>query len=311
MSPLLRLERAIAHRDQRGILVNHMRAWLDRGRPALGLAGLAAALWLWFTGRLGRLGERPRAIRAAAIVAFFLGVVSSNVTLVLVIVEDKILGFTENGNPAVDLAYFVIGVGLREEVSKLLLFLPLVPILRRRGNRLDTLAIAAIVGLGFAADENLGYLEHGIGTTALARFLTANFAHMAMTGLVGISLYDALERRRPPETFSQTLALIVVLHGAYDFLLSNALVADVSFLSMTIFIILTRMFLSDVASVRRSDAGSPLLTAFGRAVACVTGASFVYAAALVGPLHAAQILALGLLGEAIMIYMFTLEFGKL
>ena len=35
---------------------------------------------------------------------------------------------------------FVFGVGLREEASKLLLFVPLLPLLRRWGDRLDVLA---------------------------------------------------------------------------------------------------------------------------------------------------------------------------
>ena len=185
VSPDVRYELAVHERDWRAavrVLPVLYRARLDL--RLLWLAAVAALAWGFFSARLGQIGQRPRFRAPIYLAAFALGVLSVAPTLFLVAFEQARLHLVETGDVARDLIFFVFGVGLREEGSKLLLFAPLLPLLRRYGTKLDVLVAGAFVGLGFAAEENLGYLADKDLRTGLARFLTANFLHMAMTGIL-------------------------------------------------------------------------------------------------------------------------------
>lgn len=276
--------------------------------PSLSSTGLvmstiAALGWAFFLARLGKAGARPAFRLPLYVVAFGLGVLSVIPTMFLVTIEEAKLRLVETGDPARDVLFFVFGVGLREELSKLLLFLPLLPILRRWGDKLDVLVCGAMVGLGFAAEENLGYLAHENLTTGLSRFLTANFFHMALTGTLASALDDFVsDREKHAADFMRTSLFIVGIHGGYDFLLTQSS----SYFAMTAFVFLTRLFLGavDVAR-RRADRGITPLHAFVLAVATVTGVSLAYATIAVGPQAALLVMGGGLLGEAIIVYVFV------
>ena len=187
----------------------------------------------------------------------------------------------------------------------MLLFLPLIPLLRKRGDKLDVLVCGAMVGLGFAAEENLGYLASGDLHTGLGRFLTANFMHMAMTAIIAAAFDELL---RDPEKhaaeFSRTTLMVIAMHGAYDFLLSHEEYGG-SYFAMAVFFLLVRMFLGAVSHARRkADRNLTLTQAFVLAVAVVTGTSAVYAVAAVGPVQGALVMTEGLLGVAILVYAF-------
>jgi hypothetical protein len=108
--------------------------------------------------------------------------------------------------------------------------------------------------------------------------------------------------------FSVTFLTVVGLHGAYDFFAASPAIGDLSFLSVVVFVILTRQFLAAVLQVRgHGDARDKFLRRLVQAVAVVAGASFVYACAEVGPGPAAAMIAVGLLGDAIIIYIFVHE----
>jgi RsiW-degrading membrane proteinase PrsW (M82 family) len=220
-------------------------------------------------------------------------------------VEEAALQLKESGDPLRDLLFFVFGVGFREEFSKLLLFLPLVPILRRHGDRLDVAVCGALVGLGFAAEENVGYLTTGALSTGLSRFLTANFFHMALTGTLALATVDFFsDTEKHAHTLSKTALMVIGMHGLYDFLLTHGEFGG-SYLAMTIFVILTRVFLTAVQDVRRgAGRGLSLTHTFVLSTAVVTGATYVYAASAVGYGLGLAVLAQGLLGIAIMLFVF-------
>jgi protease PrsW len=225
---------------------------------------------------------------------------------VLIAVEEAKLRLVETGDPARDILFFIFGVGLREEASKILLFLPLLPILRKWGDKLDVLVCGAMVGLGFAAEENLNYLAHQNLHTGLGRFLTANFFHMALTGTLASAVDDFVtDREKNAAAFTRTSLFIVAIHGAYDFLLSHEEYGG-SYFAMTAFVFLTRLFLDAVETARRrADRGLTPLHAFIFAVAVVTGVSLAYAVIAVGVKGAFMVMAGGLLGEAIIVYVFV------
>jgi RsiW-degrading membrane proteinase PrsW (M82 family) len=275
----------------------------------LALAVVAALAWGVFCAKLGKWRERP-AFRAALFgAAFVLGTFSVVVTDVLIVFEEAKLRLVETGEPVRDALFFTFGVGLREELSKLLLFLPLLPIVRRHGTKLDVLVCGAFVGLGFAAVENLGYLSSLDLTMGLGRFLSANFLHMAMTAILASAASDFATHgdEHAPE-LSRTVLLVVAMHGFYDFFISHPELGG-GFLSMTVFFLLAYRFLGAVDSARgRREPGESLLRVFAVGTATVCGASFVWASILTGPGAAAMALAQGLLGSAIMLYVFAQRF---
>ncbi len=276
------------------------------GGTGLVLSAISALGWAFFCARLGKLGMRIRFRLPMYLAAFALGVASVFPTVLLIAIEEAKLKLVETGDPARDILFYVFGVGLREEASKLLLFLPLLPILRRWGDKLDVLVCGAFVGLGFAAEENLNYLAQENLHTGLGRFLTANFFHMALTGTLASALDDFVsDRERHAAAFTRTSLFVVGIHGAYDFLLSHEEFGGAYF-AMTAFVLLTKLFLEAVDSARRrADRGLTPLHAFIFAVSVVTGVSLAFATLAVGPKAALVVMGSGLLGQAIIVYVFV------
>ena len=310
--PLTKYQFAVHERDWKGAARWLAVAWRPRlTTSSLVMTAVAALAWGFFCARLGKLGERVRRRVPLYVLAFVLGVLSVIPTVCLIAVEEAKLRLVETGDPMRDILFFVFGVGLREEASKLLLFLPLLPILRKWGDRLDVLVCGALVGLGFAAEENLGYLASGDLHVGLGRFLTANFMHMAMTAILAAALDDFVrDREKHAAELSRTSLMVVGMHGAYDFLLSHEEYGG-SYFAMAVFFFLVRMFLNAVDQARRkADRGITLTQTFVISLAVVTGTSAVYAVATVGPVQGAVVMTEGLLGVAILVYAFvrTLRF---
>jgi RsiW-degrading membrane proteinase PrsW (M82 family) len=276
----------------------HTQAW------PLALAILAAVLWFAISTRLGRIHDHVNGRVALYTGAFLLGVISIYPTLLLVSFEETLLGFKELGQPLPDAIYFIFGVGLREELCKLLLFLPLLPMLRRRGSRIEAMTCGALVGLGFAAEENVAYFHRLAASGALSRFLTANFLHMSLTALVALSVFDAVRGRSTNrDTVNIIFPLAVIIHGAYDLFLTTG----PALLAMFFFVVVSRQFLRQllVASSKMEEEGA--LRLLMMSMALLTGASYIYATTLVGPLHALGLIAVGFVGVAIVVYMFVTE----
>ena len=120
--------------------------------------------------------------------------------------------------PGQSLIHLIIYVGLPEEIAKLMLFLPFLAVQLRQRDRSEVALTAGCVGLGFALAENIQYYIQSGATVALSRMITANFFHMALTGLLGVALYDWIRARcHNTDRFVFSLVAIVVVHGLYDF----------------------------------------------------------------------------------------------
>ncbi len=305
----IRMEDALRRRDWVGAVRWFFPSQYEDATLGVVLLALVSGfVWFAICAQIGFLGERPRVRLPLYALAFVLGVASTYVTVAVAMVEERMMHLAEKGDAILDAIYFIVGVGLREELSKALLFLPLVPILRRWGRRREALACGALVGLGFAAEENLGYFHMGL-STALARFLTANFMHMSTTGLVAVAIDDyARGREERPGGVSRALAFAVIVHGVYDFFLSSSIVDRGSFLSMFVFVILTRRFVGVLRRLPGREGN--LVRSFCIGLAVVAGSSFVYACTLVGPARAGIALVEGMIGVAIVTYMFVHELGN-
>ena len=221
VSPYVRLQIAIGRQDWRGILDGVPRAQIASYEANLvivtAIVGLA---WTFF---LGHLGELPGVFSKASLLclcAIGLGALSTVPTVYLVIWEEDIHHFVAGADPAHIFAYNIGGVAAREELCKLLFFLPLLPFLIRRANELEVLIVASFVGLGFAIEENCSYFMMSEATSAPGRFLTANFFHIALTGMNGLALSRVFTRGAAGlNEFLFILPVSILAHGSYDALL--------------------------------------------------------------------------------------------
>ena len=122
----------------------------------------------------------------------------------------------------------MVGVGLIEETSKLLVPLALLIPLRRYRTAADGLLIGVACGAGFAALETMGYafttlIKSGGDITdtvdiLLLRGFLSPAGHMAWTGIAAAALYAAAAspHRRSILRFVGAFVVAVVLHTLWD-----------------------------------------------------------------------------------------------
>jgi RsiW-degrading membrane proteinase PrsW (M82 family) len=303
LGPGVRFDLAI----RRGEWMRAMRTFLasqyaDTTLGTVALALVSAAVW--FTICLGVGGGRriERRFLFLYASAFGLGIASTYLTIAIVLVEHHYFPFLRSGTEWSRIVDCLIGVGPREEVSKgLMAVVPLLVAKRWGGGRREALACGALVGLGFAAEENVGYFSEGL-STALVRFLTANFFHISTTGLLAVAIDDTLRGTvSKGNGIGWTLGFVIVMHGLYDAFLEGS--EKGSWVTVAIFVVVSRRFL---VTLRELPGRQPsLLPIFAVGMALVVGATFVYACTLVGPRHAAVVMAGALVGTTIVIAMFA------
>ena len=207
---------------------------------ALALAGFAALLWYGVLVLQGP-GEGRRWLWPLA--PLLAGAFSVMPALSVAGWQEVVHGMSADAPFPQDLWYYVGGVGLREELAKLAagaLFLPWLLWQRVPGRALFT---GAFVGLGFALEENLNYYEQYGGGVAVVRFLTANFMHAALSGLLLQALYQALRSRfARVDGFLTALPMVVVVHGVYDYA-ASAETPGLDFLAMAVLALTAWQFL--------------------------------------------------------------------
>jgi RsiW-degrading membrane proteinase PrsW (M82 family) len=273
------------------------------------LAVLTGVCWLSFSLQAVQIRTR-RDIRLWALLAgMALGVLSVWPTMFLAVWQEVRWGLVESPELANGLRENILGVGLREEAAKLACFLPLLPFLVRARDELAALVAAGCVGLGFAMEENVAYIAASSGTATLTRMLTPAPLHMAMTGVIGLAAYRAC--RWPKEWGPQFLAVfgVVVLgHGLYDAFLSLPRLVEYAIAADIVFILLIYQFFRELRPLRAVWREPVSLTAnFLFCVSVVAAATFVYLVGAIGLRPAMDAMAMGVLGQAVMVYMFLRE----
>ncbi|MEM7385109.1 MAG: PrsW family glutamic-type intramembrane protease [Verrucomicrobiota bacterium] len=209
--------------------------------PRLLVASFAMVVWLVILHKI-TYGRGPGIGMALSMVlAIGSGIASTYVTLSVVRWQKTVLKMGENGEFVNDLVYCICGIGLREEVIKLLFFLPFVPWLMKKRDGGAILLLASCVGLGFAFWENLGYLDN-VGA-AWGRFLQANVLHFSLTGVFGFALCRFLYSPRSEwERFLLTFIIVVMAHGLYDAFYLVEAFYDYSLLAVIVFALVAYHF---------------------------------------------------------------------
>lgn len=275
------------------------------------LAAIAGLIWLI----IALQAIQPRGIFSFRIILPLLGVVagmaSTFPTLLSGLWMEEMFGLRYSGGFVDDALFFMLSVGPREELAKLLLFLPFVPILLIRRSRLEMLVTAGCVGLGFAVWENLIYFKQFGSAVAFPRFLTANFFHLALTGLNGLAFCEALRHPREFPAFFGTFALTVAAHGAYDTLASLEHLQIMMLGAMIIYMLVALWFFRNLRILRHPGTDQLSIGAtFVIGISLLAATILVQASREIGFVFTMSIFGAVGFGMIMVAYMFYWQLGE-
>ena len=283
-------------------------AYEDVNPAMVFLALVAGAIWAVILLRFnGAISFRAAPVRLA-LPALLLGALSAHATILFIFWQEHQLGLGM-GSDVMGQFVYSLGIGFREEGLKLLFFCPLLPFLWRRSD-LEILTVAGLVGLGFAIEENINYFAGSAGLSALGRFATANFMHISLTALGGLTLARACIHRRARDLQQAgiTFASIVAFHGLYDAFLIVDLLADSAWLSMTVFIVMSYQYFGWLRHLRDEWKDPVSITSvFTLGLVVVTGLSYCLYAWEFGMADAFNGVVSEVLGIAVILIMFYRE----
>lgn len=143
-------------------------------------------------------------------------------------------GFIINNGNVINTALFAfLVVALSEEFAKFF-FLRYILFNRKEFDEpLDGIVYAVMIGMGFAAFENIFYVAQGGYNVAFMRMLTAIPAHaifaVVMGYHVGLAKFDLTHKN---DLLRKGLLYPVLLHGAYDFFLLQKFIPALSILAI-------------------------------------------------------------------------------
>lgn len=284
-------------------------AYYDTPFSMIALALLAGAAWAALLLRFhGELSWSSPVVHLA-IPALLLGALSAHLTILVIYYQENQLELSSGNDLVSQAIYSVAGIGLREELLKLLCFVPLIPLLVKRGNEMEILIIGSLVGLGFAIEENISYFENSQGVAAFGRFLTANFFHSALTGICGLTLTQAfMYRGAAINTAVSTFGLAVLAHGAYDAFIIIPELANYSIATFIVFILVSYQFFNWIRHLRVKWNDPISLTAqFTFSLVLVFGSSYFLVSLEMGPIEALMELTQEAIGLALLLLMFYRE----
>jgi RsiW-degrading membrane proteinase PrsW (M82 family) len=239
LSPRFELSRGITSENWPLILRNFIPAQFGNWTLfPLSLTLLAGLIWSILLFSLTLIRPTLRMILLGA-VAILLGGLSTWPTVLSSIWMTFEFGWTEGETFFDTLFYMLVSVGLREEVLKLLFFSPFLIRTVKPGRDLEALLLGAMVGLGFAIEENINYFAGYGGGIAVSRFVSANMLHFFLTGVTSLALTRAVrEPRKWGMDALQVLMFAIGLHGIYNTILSQPVpgIGDMSYFSGAVLI---------------------------------------------------------------------------
>ncbi len=204
------------------------------------LAGFLGALlvmlcWLFYLRRIDIYEpEKWKHI----ILIFILGIIFSEFTFLLSDLSSMFTGFNLNGGVFNDLFYCIIGIGVIEELVKILPVILLLKYTRAINEPVDYLVYGSVSALGFAFAENLLYFNSYGPQIIMGRALTAVVFHMFLTSLAayGLMLKKYKSGKGILTDFIKFFVLAAIIHGLYDFWLINQTASRFALLSMVILV---------------------------------------------------------------------------
>lgn len=200
-------------------------------------AVLGAMLWLSYLKKIDILEhERPIDI----IIAFFIGFILPSFALYIYLFLE-ILGINFNGNVINDFFYSILGVGLTEELVKVLGVLIAFKVLKKQITEpVDYLIFGSIVALGFSIRENFIYYNNYGSQIITGRTLISCLTHIINTSICVYGLYRAQIFHKGNKYINAVVGIstAVISHGLFDFFLTQPIIGPLTpFLATLIYLI--------------------------------------------------------------------------
>ena len=204
--------------------------------PIIG-AVLGAMLWLSYFKRIDSLEKETN---TSIIITFIIGYLTPSVSLWLYFILE-ILGFNFNGTLLNDFTYSILGIGLVEELSKLLGVFVTFKILKKKIDEpIDYLFFAGIVALGFSIRENFIYYNNYGSQLVTGRTLISCLVHIINTSICVYGLYRYKIFKKGNHIINGIIGVTtaIVSHGLFDFFLLEPIIGKLTpFLSTIVYLI--------------------------------------------------------------------------
>lgn len=198
---------------------------------------LGAMVWINYFKRIDSLEKETN---TSIIIAFVIGYLTPSLSLWLYFILE-LLGFNFNGNLLNDFTYSILGIGLVEELSKLLGVFVAFKILRKKIDEpIDYLFFAGIVALGFSIRENFIYYNNYGSQLATGRTLISCLIHIINTSICvyGIYRYTIFKKGNHIINSLVGIATAIVSHGLFDFFLQEPIIGKFTpFLATIVYLI--------------------------------------------------------------------------
>jgi RsiW-degrading membrane proteinase PrsW (M82 family) len=207
----------------------------------IGVAFGISAIWAVYLRKLD-VFEREKWIHI--IIVFLMGCVSSFLVFPISGFIKNYLQFRLNGEPINDFAYCVIGIGMVEELVKMIPLIIIVRFHKIVNEPYDFLLYASISALGFAFVENSLYIQNSSFFAINGRALMSTVAHMTFSSVIGYAFMIA-SCRRPGNGWYVILGGFLLasgMHGFFDFWLINPIAKNLNGLSYLFFILTTHFW---------------------------------------------------------------------
>lgn len=230
--------------DLEPYLMAMLTDWLDNV-AVIGLLGALGGLLVWFVflRKVDIFKRTPWAPQAAMVL---LGGVSAFSAFPFYDFLEFELNFGPGEGFWSDFFYCIVGIGLIEELVKIIPFLVILRFTNLIRGPLDYIIYASLSGLGFAFVENLLYFDPANISIIHGRVLITTVFHMFATSTVayGLVLAKYRFRQHPLPWLIGAFVMSALFHGFYDFWLINNQASGFYFLAYVIFIFATFLYAS-------------------------------------------------------------------
>lgn len=200
--------------------------------PFAMVALLCALVW---AGILTSFHAPTRRLHLWSLAAFVLGIAAASLAEYLGTLQEDLRGFRFSGEeePLRQALQLLAGPALRAETAKLLAFLPIAIALRRGGDTLLVMVLAALVGTGFSFHDNvLDFASSRHAWNAGAAILAQNALAFSLSGIAGHALWRMISRSfRGWEDFLLVYLSVILAHAFYLGLLQMPSLREYSVLS--------------------------------------------------------------------------------
>jgi RsiW-degrading membrane proteinase PrsW (M82 family) len=167
----------------------------------------------------------------------------TNLCLLAYAFYDHHLNFYLAGVPQNDFLYSIFGIGLIEELTKLIPFLVIFLMFRKEFNEpFDYILFMVMAALGFAFEENMMYFYEGTTHTFSARAIYSSMGHMFFSATIAYGIVLAIYRYKNWYRYLVVLLFFlfsITAHGLYDYLIFF----DHYYISVLFFLLITKVFI--------------------------------------------------------------------